>query len=143
MAGVKQFDQNEVLDRAMMLFWSQGYEATSIDQLVEATGINRGSLYGTFNDKNGIFLAVIDRYLETVAKSLMVPLSDPNPRQAIERMFDSIVGRLSDPKFPRGCLIVNTSLRVSGQRRRNCPQNCASNRPTRIRNLSRSASGPS
>jgi TetR/AcrR family transcriptional regulator, transcriptional repressor for nem operon len=110
MAGVKQFDQNEVLDRAMMLFWSQGYEATSIDQLVEATGINRGSLYGTFNDKNGIFLAVIDRYLETVAKSLMVTLSDPNPRQAIERMFDSIVGRLSDPKFPRGCLIVNTSL---------------------------------
>ena len=110
MAGVKQFDQNEVLDRAMMLFWSQGYEATSIDQLVEATGINRGSLYSTFNDKNGIFLAVIDRYLETVAKSLMVTLSDPNPRQAIERMFDSIVGRLSDPKFPRGCLIVNTSL---------------------------------
>ena len=109
MAGVKQFDQNEVLDRAMMLFWSQGYEATSIDQLVEATGINRGSLYGTFKDKNGIFLAVIDRYLETVAKSLMVTLSDPNPRQAIERMFDSIVGRLSDPKFPRGCLIVNTS----------------------------------
>jgi TetR/AcrR family transcriptional regulator, transcriptional repressor for nem operon len=110
MAGVKQFDQNEVLDRAMMLFWSQGYEATSIDELVEATGINRGSLYGTFKDKNGIFLAVIDRYLETVAKSLMVTLSDSNPRQAIERMFDSIVGRLSDPKFPRGCLIVNTSL---------------------------------
>jgi TetR/AcrR family transcriptional repressor of nem operon len=110
MAGVKQFDQDEVLDRAMMLFWSQGYEATSIEELVEATGINRGSLYATFIDKNGIFLAVIDRYLETVAKSLMASLSDPDPRRAIERMFDSIVGRLSDPRFPRGCLIVNTSL---------------------------------
>jgi TetR/AcrR family transcriptional repressor of nem operon len=95
MAGVKQFDQDEVLDRAMMLFWSQGYEATSIEELVEATGINRGSLYATFIDKNGLFLAVIDRYLETVAKSLMASLSDPDPRRAIERMFDSIVGRLS------------------------------------------------
>jgi len=110
MAGVKQFDQNEILDRAVMLFWSQGYEATSIDQLVEATGINRGSLYGTFRDKNGIFLAAIDRYLETVGKSLMLSLSDSDPRRAIERMFNSIIDRLSDPKVPRGCLIVNTSL---------------------------------
>lgn len=94
----------------MLLFWSRGYEATSIEELVEATGINRGSLYATFINKNDIFLAVIDRYLETVAKSLMASLSDPDPRLAIERMFDSIVGRLSDPRFPRGCLIVNTSL---------------------------------
>ncbi len=48
MAGVKRFDRNQVLDRAMAAFWTRGYEATSIDDLVEATGINRGSLYGTF-----------------------------------------------------------------------------------------------
>jgi TetR/AcrR family transcriptional repressor of nem operon len=51
MAGVKQFDRNQVLDRAMAAFWTRRYEATSIDDLVEATGIGRGSLYGTFGDK--------------------------------------------------------------------------------------------
>src|SRR5512146_3133160 len=110
MAGVKQFDRNEVLDRATALFWTRGYEATSIQDLVEATGINRGSIYGTFGDKQGMFLAAVDRYLETVARSLMVDLSDPDPRRAIERMFDSIIRRNSEPRFPRGCLITNTAL---------------------------------
>ena len=107
MAGVKQFDRTEVLDRAMALFWTQGYEATSIDDLVEATGINRGSLYGTFGDKKRLFLAVLDRYWDTVANVLMVELSDPDPR-AIERMCEALVLRTT--RFPRGCLITNTSL---------------------------------
>ncbi len=110
MAGVRQFDRDEVLDRAMAVFWRRGYEATSIQDLVEATGINRGSLYGTFGDKKGLFLAVLDRYGEKVAKPLMAELSDPDPRRAIERMLDSIIRRTSDPRFPRGCLNTNTSL---------------------------------
>jgi len=110
MAGVKQFNRSEVLDRAMTLFWKRGYEATSIQDLVEATGINRGSIYGTFGQKKGLFLAVLDHYAEKVAKPLMEELSDPDPRRAIERMFDSIIRRTSDPRFPRGCLNTNTSL---------------------------------
>jgi TetR/AcrR family transcriptional repressor of nem operon len=116
MTGVKQFDRDEVLDRAMTLFWTRGYEATSIQELVEATGVNRGSIYGTFGDKRGAFLAVVDHYLETVGKSLADELSDPDPRRAIERMFASIIRRTSDPRFPRGCLITNSALEcpVSG-----------------------------
>jgi len=110
MAGVKQFERSEVLDRAMVLFWRRGYEATSIQDLVEATGINRGSIYGTFGDKQGLFLAVLDHYSEKIAKPMMSELSDPDPRRAIERMLDSIVRRTSDPSFPRGCLNTNTSL---------------------------------
>jgi TetR/AcrR family transcriptional repressor of nem operon len=114
MAGVKQFDRSEVLYRAMALFWTRGYEATSIHDLVEATGVNRGSIYATFGDKKGLFLAVLDHYLETVAKSMMAELSDPDARRAIERMFDSLIRRTSDPKFPRGCFITNTSLECPG-----------------------------
>ena len=110
MARAKEFDRNEVLDRAMVLFWTRGYEATSIHDLVDATSLNRGSIYGTFGDKVRLFLAVIDHYLQTIAKSLTAALSDPIPRRAIERMFDSIIRRASDPKFPRGCFITNTSL---------------------------------
>jgi TetR/AcrR family transcriptional repressor of nem operon len=110
MAGVKQFDRDEVLDRAVAAFWTRGYEATSIDDLVEATGINRGSLYGTFGDKRRLFLMALDRYWETALKAMMVELSDPDPRRAIERMFEALIRRNSDPRFPRGCLITNTSL---------------------------------
>jgi TetR/AcrR family transcriptional repressor of nem operon len=110
MAGVKQFERSEVLDRAMAVFWQRGYEATSIRDLVEATGINRGSIYGTFGDKKGLFLAVLSHYAKAVAKPLMAELSDPDPRRAIEHMFDSIIRRTSDPRFPRGCLNTNTSL---------------------------------
>jgi TetR/AcrR family transcriptional repressor of nem operon len=110
MAGVKQFDRNEVLERAMAQFWKRGYEATSIQDLVEATGINRGSIYGSFGNKKGLFLAVLDYYTDKVGKPLMAELSDPDPRHAITRMFDSIIRRTSDPRFPRGCLNTNTSL---------------------------------
>jgi TetR/AcrR family transcriptional repressor of nem operon len=110
MAGVKQFDPSEVLDRAMALFWTRGYAATSIQDLVAATGINRGSIYGTFGNKKKLFLAVPDHYAEKVGKPLMSELSDSDPQRAIGRMFDAIIRRTSDPRYPRGCLNTNTSL---------------------------------
>lgn len=114
MAGVKQFDRNEVLDHAMAVFWRNGYQATSIQELVEATGINRGSLYTTFGDKRGLFLAVLDHYSERIARPTIAGLNDPDPRRAIEGMFESIIRRTSDPTFPRGCLNTNTSLECPG-----------------------------
>jgi TetR/AcrR family transcriptional regulator, transcriptional repressor for nem operon len=110
MVGVKKFDRSAVLERAMTAFWTRGYEATSIDDLVAATGINRGSLYGTFGDKQGLFLAALDHYWHTVVTAMMAALSDPDPRRAIEGMFEALIQRTSDPRFPRGCLITNTSL---------------------------------
>ena len=96
MAGVKQFDRNEALDRAMVAFWSRGYEATSIDDLVQATGIGRGSLYGTFGDKRQLFLAALDQYWNTVGMEMFAQLSDPDARNAIERMFDALIRRASN-----------------------------------------------
>jgi len=110
MAGVKQFDRIDVLDRAMALFWRRGYEATSIQDLVDATGINRGSLYASFTSKKGLFLAVLDHYAEKLGKPLTDALDDPDPRRAIEGMFEAIIRRTSDPKWPRGCLNTNTTL---------------------------------
>jgi TetR/AcrR family transcriptional repressor of nem operon len=110
MGSVKRFDRNEALDRAMAAFWSRGYEATSIDDLVGATGIGRGSLYGTFGDKRQLFLAALDQYWNTVGMEMFAQLSDPDARNAIERMFDALIRRASNSKFPRGCLFTNTSL---------------------------------
>jgi TetR/AcrR family transcriptional regulator, transcriptional repressor for nem operon len=114
MAGVKQFDSEEVLERAMVIFWRNGYQATSIQDLVEATGVNRGSLYPTFGDKRGLFLAVLKHYSERFGKPMMAQLNDPDPRKAIEGMFEAIIRRASDPRWPRGCLYTNTSLECPG-----------------------------
>jgi TetR/AcrR family transcriptional repressor of nem operon len=114
MAGVKQFDREDTLDRAMTVFWRNGYQATSIQDLVEATGVNRGSLYTTFGDKRGLFLAVIDHYSDRFGKPTMAELNDPDPRRGIERMLEAIVRRTSDSRWPRGCLFTNTSLECPG-----------------------------
>ena len=55
MARSKEFEENEVLDKAMKLFWEQGYEKTSMTDLVEHMGIHRRSLYDTFGDKHHCF----------------------------------------------------------------------------------------
>jgi TetR/AcrR family transcriptional repressor of nem operon len=99
MAGVKKFDQEEIIDRALEVFWQQGYEATSIHDLVEATGIGSGSLYGTFGDKEKLFLAVLDRYSEKSAATFMNALNDPNPRRALEGMFEQLIERMSNPGY--------------------------------------------
>jgi len=114
MAGIKQFDRHEVLDRAMAVFWERGYEATSIQDLLEATGINRGSLYATFGNKQQLFLAVLDHYAEKVSTAMLAELGDPDPRRAIERMFAVLLQRTSDPSWPRGCLNTNTALECPG-----------------------------
>ena len=54
MSRHKEFDREDVLEKAMQVFWSQGYECTSVQDLVDAMGINRGSIYATFGDKHGL-----------------------------------------------------------------------------------------
>ena len=110
MPAVKQFDRNQGLERAMRVFWKRGYEATSIQDLVDATRINRASLYATFGGKRELFLAALARYEEVVVKPLFEALADPEPRRGIERMFEALLRRMSDSSYPRGCLYTNTSL---------------------------------
>lgn len=110
MAGTKQFDPNDVLDCAMTVFWERGYEATSIQDVLDATGINRGSLYATFGDKKHLFLAVLTHYAERFGNPLLAELADPDPRRAVERMFAAILQHISDPTQTRGCLFTNTAL---------------------------------
>src|SRR2546423_4201723 len=64
MARHKEFDRDEALQKAMEVFWSHGYEAASIQELVKQMGINRQSLYDTFGDKHALYLAALDRYRE-------------------------------------------------------------------------------
>jgi len=114
MARPKAFDREDVLDKATQVFWLKGYEATSIQDLVEATGINRGSLYNTFTDKAGLFGAVLGRYTDrSPARTLVANADDGPPRATIEAFFADLVHiGAADPER-RGCLLTNTAVELA------------------------------
>lgn len=84
MARPREFVESEVLDRALSAFWARGYDATSIEDLVTATGLGRASLYGAFGDKEQLFRRVIERYLERAQAAMDEVTRGLGPREAIE-----------------------------------------------------------
>lgn len=106
MPGVKRFDEAAVLDRLMTVFWARGYEAATIDDLVAATGVKRGSLYNAFGDKEQMFLAAVSRYAATVESPLLAMLDAPDPKAGVARLFDAQIAALADPANPPGCLLA-------------------------------------
>ena len=111
MARPKQFNENDVIDKAVVVFWAKGYEATSIQDLVEAMGIQRGSLYTAFGSKQQLFLIALKRYSLTVVKKLLVILnSQPSAIESIQLFFAQIVEHLLTAGELRGCLITNSAI---------------------------------
>lgn len=109
----REFDRTEVLDRALELFWHRGYEATSMQDLVDAMGIHRGSLYGTFGDKRALFLAALRRYDEVWISSFVAPLSEAGPvRPAIRRILEE-AGCAATDGARRGCLAINSAVELA------------------------------
>ena len=109
MARLREFDVDEALDRATKLFWSKGYEATSIQDLVEATGVNRASLYATFGDKGQLFAAVLDRYDQRVNENVGRALDPPAAgAAAVQAWFKVLIEKATESHGPRGCLMLNT-----------------------------------
>lgn len=114
MGRKREFDPDAVLDRAIETFWSRGYEATSVQDLVDEMGINRGSLYDTFGDKHTLFLAAIDRYYDTVLSCTLRYLTAPIPaREAIEMAIRNNGVCAGADAQRRGCLITNSAVELA------------------------------
>ena len=109
MARPREFDVDEALDQATQVFWSRGYEATSVQDLVDALGVNRASLYATFGDKAQLFAAVLDRYEELVNKAVLHALAPPAAgAEAVRAWFQALIEAATQPRTPKGCLMINT-----------------------------------
>jgi len=113
MARPREFDADAALDRAMETFWSKGYEATSLDDLCEVTGLSRSSLYATFGSKRNLLLRSVDRYVDQrnprIAGILAQPLSIRDVFGALAQQFiDQIV---SGPGR-RGCFLGNCAAEL-------------------------------
>lgn len=114
MARPAQFDRDTVLDKAMQSFWEQGFCATSMANLVEATDLKPGSLYAAFESKQGLFLATLDHYGAHSVKRLRAHLSSmESPLEAIESYFDQLAENIERPSGKNSCFLVNTVLELS------------------------------
>jgi TetR/AcrR family transcriptional regulator, transcriptional repressor for nem operon len=119
MARQRAFDRDVALDRAMTAFWSKGYSATSIEDLVAHMGIQRGSLYATFGDKRTLFLAALDHYQRVVTRELFEALEAPGSGiEAIRQFFRLRLEGSLDRRRPPGCLVTNSAVELSGRDRR-------------------------
>lgn len=108
-----EFDRKKVLDKAMDLFWCQGYEATSTQELTQAMGIKPGSLYNAFHDKHSLYLETLERYQQTEGRCLYVLLEDAvSPLAGIKQFFAAIVEQSVNDTQRRGCFMVNATLEL-------------------------------
>ncbi len=112
MPRVKLFDKDEVLEKAMILFWEKGYHATSIQNLVNNLGINRGSLYDTFGGKKNLFEQSLSLYCSNNIKvTLDLLQKEKSVKIWLKKLFQIFVDNAVDNK--KGCFVVNTTTEIS------------------------------
>lgn len=118
MSRPKEFEVSPVLDAVLDSFWSRGYEATSMSDLENATGLSRSSLYSTFGNKRQLFDAALARYNEQTVEPTLSALESQNAGiKELKQYFSILAGTFrSEPELAvRGCLIVNTMVELAAQ----------------------------
>lgn len=112
MARPKSFDEDDVLQCAMMTFWRLGYDATTYKVLEQQTGVGVRSMHNTFGEKDELFLKSLETY-HGMAKGLIDQIFDPPGLDAVEMMFTGMVApKPSDDINNAGCLMVNTVFEI-------------------------------
>lgn len=109
------FDADEVADAAMRIFWSKGYAATSIQDLLEVTGLSRSSLYNSFDSKHGIFQYALRRYHDQTAALVALLAQDGPALERVRELLKSIVKDELRDQSCAGCLVANTALELGGR----------------------------
>jgi len=117
MARPREFDEDHVLDRALHVFWDKGYDAASLADLQEATGLTKSSLYKAFESKEGLFRRVVERYHRDRLAFRVHALAQPTPRLIAESLLEQIVNLHTGKNTPSGCLVTLAALACSADAR--------------------------
>ena len=127
MARQKEFDRDEVLHKAMEVFWTRGYEGASIQDLVKHMGINRQSMYDTFGDKHSLFLEALDRYREIQSRKVFEVLERPGSmKKNLRQLFEEAVARSLSAEGRRGCFVGNSISELAGRCEETATRTCNS-----------------
>lgn len=111
----REFDRNEVLKKAMSLFWKKGYYDTSVQDLVEHTHVARSGLYGEFGDKHTLFLNALDHYIQQVSEGMLGDLNQPEAGLTEIRGFFEGLMQFAENQYrgQLGCLMCNTAIELA------------------------------
>ena len=110
----REFDDHDVVATARDHFWTHGYAGTSVGNLVEATGLGKGSLYGAFGDKHGLFLRALEDYIGTMIESIQDQLRDP-ARSAYDRLVRHLrtqARSVAADRDRRGCMLAKSAAEL-------------------------------
>ncbi|VIO78844.1 HTH-type transcriptional repressor ComR [Bradyrhizobium ivorense] len=110
MVGVRQFDEDEVIATALDVFWRKGLHDATMQDLAAATGVQRGSLYNAYGDKEAIFLRAFDQYAEQFLEAAGNALGRGDAAAGLKNFFEMIIVNMTDGAPPRGCLTTRTAL---------------------------------
>ncbi|PAY08323.1 TetR family transcriptional regulator [Bradyrhizobium sp. UFLA03-84] len=110
MVGMRQFDEDEVVATALDVFWRKGLHDATMQDLAAATGVQRGSLYNAYGDKEAIFLRAFDRYAGQFLEAAGNALAQGDAATGLKTFFDMIIVNMTDGSPPRGCLTTRTAL---------------------------------
>jgi TetR/AcrR family transcriptional repressor of nem operon len=112
MARKREFDEVEALKQAMQLFWVQGYEKTSMDDLVNHMGVHRKSIYDTFGNKHELFIKALEYYKTAIGQQMLQHIANKESAlNKIKALFD--FSMWSNEEQAKGCLVVNTAVELS------------------------------
>ncbi|MFI6041457.1 TetR/AcrR family transcriptional regulator [Nocardia sp. NPDC051321] len=117
MGRPRQFDESGLLDAATELFWSQGFDDTSVEDVSRATGVGNGSVYAAYGNKQGLFLAVFERYCERRARFVreVVGSAPGSARAAVRALFQAIIDDCAAQPNRRGCLMINSIAQLGAR----------------------------
>ncbi len=109
-----KFDKDQVLTKALYLFWEKGYTAASVSHLLHAMNLNRGSMYATFGDKRSLYTQALELYDHLIMDKIIAFLTDnDDPLKGIHDFFDAYFLNLTKDQLRLGCFIVNTIVEMS------------------------------
>lgn len=116
MGRPRRFDEAQVLHNAREQFWNRGYTATSMDDLMAATGLGKGSLYGAFGDKRQLFLRTLDDYRNEQLDGVRQILTGPGTGlERLELLLDGAARGYGDDASRRGCFLVSSTSELHGR----------------------------
>ncbi|WKN43532.1 TetR/AcrR family transcriptional regulator [Tunicatimonas pelagia] len=113
MARPRNFNENQVLDRAIDVFWEKGYHATSYEDLVNRMGINRASMYNTFGDKHQLYIQALQRYREKSRQQFdRWRESESSIQETIQMILNEAVHECVSDSQRKGCMVVNSATEL-------------------------------
>lgn len=114
MARTKDFDENEVLGKAMELFWHKGYNGTSMQDLVDGLGISRSSLYDTYGDKHTLFIKALESYQTSNSGKFSAIIGKyTSAKETLKKLLEFVADGLLNDRQQKGCFMVNAEVEVA------------------------------